>query len=406
MDSLDAQTCTPVPWEKKSVMLTSLRSMTNGQIDMDILYKTHPSFVGLLKKWLKNERFYEELLEKKTGVNQEYDPAVIRELCQFFDFFGIDTHFHEYVVENEIQQFYKRINITNVPRIHVGVTEVPDEKLENDTGFFYDLICTHPDLSDEFLSKHSALLPWWSMSAVAHFSEALIEKNIEKVDWKDLSSQPKLSREFLERHAVHLHWWYVFRENMNLTVDLIESRGPITWRMLKALCLNQHSPFAFFEKYEHLLSVECYCILSSHPGITVPFIEKNKRFLIWSVLCENPGVPESFFESLINGHESYLIGWVGLSRNTGLSVDFFERHLEQLSWLEIMSNTGLSDDFFERHIKQLVWSEIVSNTALSPAFFERNTAFMRLPDVSVVYMHRKMFAVWRKRRVQQLKESY
>ena len=49
------------------------------------------------------------------------------------------------------------------------------------------------------------------------------------------------------------------------------------------------------------------------------------------------------------------LDWKYVSRNPGMTPEFFEKHLDKLDWEMVARNIGMTPEFFEKHLDKLNW---------------------------------------------------
>lgn len=73
----------------------------------------------------------------------------------------------------------------------------------------------YPNLTQQFINKHSKWLDWNFISCYQDLSEDFIERNQDKVNWDMISSSQKLSKKFIMKYKDKLDW---FRLTKNLNI--------------------------------------------------------------------------------------------------------------------------------------------------------------------------------------------
>lgn len=92
----------------------------------------------------------------------------------------------------------------------------------------------------------------------------------------------------------------------------------------------------------------------------------------WHFLCQNDGLPDSFFERYIQ----YVDWGILLSYNEGRSMEFFRKYVNYIDsgvdlWREVIKNRSLSIEFIEEYLHKFTWFDISHSYALTDDFIER-----------------------------------
>lgn len=278
-----------------------------------------------------------------------------------------------------------------------------------------DNICINPNISEDFFEKKINKIRWdkWEkLCENSGISEEFFQKNRLPstkfvIDWETLSENPNISEKFFEKHLNEIVWNSLSR-NPNISEEFFEKYGNLSDEKECKLNWTQfckHHPISesFFEKYISKLvandlgddwswevsSLKLHLI--SNPNLSESFLEKYLHISdlnCWSFICQNSGISEEFFEKHMDEIIDYNVFNIEyLCCNKNLSDSFIEKHLSiflkypnsgQVGGLalfkQIMSHR--SDDFIEKHVMSLPFSGYekcyyLSNSAVSIAFLKK-----------------------------------
>jgi hypothetical protein len=219
-------------------------------------------------------------------------------------------------------------------------------KLYRERYWNWDILSRMPNMSIEVIVSNPKL-PWnlWQISKNPSVSVEDIEKYPDLPwNYNDLSSNPNITAEFIESH-INYNWnWDKLFTNINLPESFV-------YKHLDPSTIKYHHPswtssiqyyidnvdkinFLSLSRKENLTQEiieryidedwDWYCISASNKNITVPFVEKYKKYFHFNYLSQNPIIRPELIEN--NLKEDWNWNWI--AKNPGIPVEYTIRYID------------------------------------------------------------------------------
>jgi hypothetical protein len=186
----------------------------------------------------------------------------------------------------------------------------------------------------------------------------LLEKNIDKIDWENLSSNscPRVIR-ILEQHTGKVDWSYL-SANSGAVDILKKNQDKIHWTELASnpcpRAIELLEQFIQTHQDEPELMIDIWDILSSNP-YAIHLLEKNPDKIDWYELSENTSAIHLLEKNLLHSDK---IDWFGLSRNPA-ALHILEKNLDKIRWTALHFNTNpKAIQLLEKNPDKIDWQDI------------------------------------------------
>jgi hypothetical protein len=222
--------------------------------------------------------------------------------------------------------------------------ELEKERFEKEKAQFYNQQETL-NLDEYLLSTDDDTI--WSIEesdeSVDNVPIHILEKNLDKVDWSELSKNPNAIR-ILEKNLDKVNW-YMLSKNPNAIHILEKNLDGVDWYMLSS------NPNAIHIIEKNLDKVYLHW-LSSNPN-AIHILEKNLDKVNWDWLSSNPNAIHILEKNLDK------VNWYALSSNPN-AIHILEKNLDKVDWIELSSNPN-AIHILEKNLDEVEWYGLSSN---------------------------------------------
>jgi hypothetical protein len=247
-----------------------------------------------------SDDFYEQHIDKCRWTHLSFNDDLSDEFCQKY----IDKLDFRVLCIHKTKEFIM-YNVMN-----------------NNKNLDYDKLSYNDNFDELFHVNNFANINWINILQNNSISEKFYTKHIDKINWDALFSSKNFSEEFLLKHISKLNIEkLVYNKNLSeyFFINILETHN-FTER-------EYNSFFRFICEYVKFTD-------------TNKFYDKYRDKINLTLLCNNPSTSEKFVEDNYNK----ITDKIGL--NNGLSVNFYRKHINDISWFYISRNN------FENWISQ------------------------------------------------------
>lgn len=200
-------------------------------------------------------------------------------------------------------------------------------------------------------------LSWVYLCRNTHAGQ-LLEKNTDKIDWENLSSNssPRAIR-ILEKNLDKVDWSYL-SFNPGAVDILKKNKDKINWAELagnpdpRAIELLEH-----YHPYKPIYTRLVWDSLSENP-CALHLLEQNPDKIDWHEISENPSAIHLIEQNLLHSLHSDKIDWFGLSVNPA-AIPILEKNIDKIKWAALHFNQNpKAIQLLEKNPDKIDWSDI------------------------------------------------
>lgn len=281
--------------------------------------------------------------------------------------------------------------------------------LKFEETFEFSALSEHKNITYTFIEKHPE---WrWRMNLFREYSPNVTEEYIinnvdfnNRYDWEELSKNIYTVLNLYDKHPEWPWDWdsirripdYWLGPNKYMGyVELLEKFRP-DMRDFVNRHLDKWNNDKYIAQYGTLDMINEYIVIK-RLGHNNKFIREYRTLLEW-----NENLPSTSF------YNNYNIKWTwgitGLSKNSGLTPDFIEQHIDKpWNWTALSSNPNLTIDFIRTYKDRWNWNKLSSNEAITMDIIKNNSdlpwvfkgnGISSNPNISALFVIRHNKAKW------------
>ena len=232
-----------------------------------------------------------------------------------------------------------------------------EKKKEIAMKIFWRDLCTHEELSEEFMIRHADELDWVAVGWNQTLSESFIEKFADKLNWDTICITQILSEEFIEKFSDKVNWATISAIDFLSEEFMARHADQLDWA---ALCRNKLLSEDFIRKYKDRI---VWCEVSSHQKFSYEFFNE-----FWDKLIEyinniagrNPNINDAEAEKIIieckdliyddpEEYNCYEI-WTSISLMHHFSEHGLEILKDKLNWNYVYCKFGVDKTISEEFL--------------------------------------------------------
>ena len=232
----------------------------NCKLPMNFIFR-HKSVILNTPLLFINQKFSEEDLEKLIDAAKPLSKDRWVDISCFQDFSNAFIFRH-----------LRDLDIEKVLACH----DFPEETLEKIIALAGPISekawtsIAHQNISENFIRRHKNKLPWETICSYQKLAEPFMEEMSDFLSWPNVSARQKLSESFIRKHVNQLS--------------------------LEALCQYQVLSERLIEDISHVLTPDCWRIISFQQTISENFMAKHKENIDWKRVSEHRSLTMPFIQ--------------------------------------------------------------------------------------------------------------
>ena len=252
-------------------------------------------------------------------------------------------------------------------RLSESVIEAVADKVD------WEYISVFQNLSEDFMRRHQKDISWPAVSAYQRFSAAFFHEFQDKMEFAavqardDLPEEIHFTDELVGKNPNKVDWDLIStKQAADISIDLaIRFKVKITWsdflraRSGAGLSISEEElekcfSAGVFQDYDEEFFMYC--------RIHVSFLRRHKRELVWQNVFPYQEFSEAEIEEFADDLEVRYDGmWLDITEHQVLSEAFMRKHKDEVVWVCASLHQKLTDTLVDDFSGMLDWVQVSRN---------------------------------------------